>query len=284
MSWSALLQVMAWCLLGTKPLPEPMLTYCQLEQISVKCSGFHLWKCIWKCHLQNICHLSGPRYITSDLEINPIIAYPCRSCTWMLSSSSTMVYSPHSPLTSSGCCSLEWWSASRLGEPYKSKSLLPGWCHDMEALFSSHYWPFVRGIHRSQVDFPSQGPIVWNFGVFFVVCLNKLLNKQSNCGWFEMLQSSCEIAVIHYTLRGFPKIFVKFHFWDGVNNLKFHKNVIKCSYAFWLCSFLWGRNFISVSLLVSFLQSSLIKKVSSPQILLKKGMLQITILSKYHVA
>ena len=30
-SWSTLVQVMAWCLFGTKPLPEPMLTYCQLE-------------------------------------------------------------------------------------------------------------------------------------------------------------------------------------------------------------------------------------------------------------
>ena len=28
---SALVQVMAWCLFGTKPLPEPMMTYCQLE-------------------------------------------------------------------------------------------------------------------------------------------------------------------------------------------------------------------------------------------------------------
>ena len=36
---SALLQVMACCLFGAKPLPEPMMTHCQLdpwEQISVK--------------------------------------------------------------------------------------------------------------------------------------------------------------------------------------------------------------------------------------------------------
>ena len=36
---SALVQVMTWCRRGTKPLPEPMLDYCQLdfwEQISVK--------------------------------------------------------------------------------------------------------------------------------------------------------------------------------------------------------------------------------------------------------
>ena len=28
---SALVQLMAWCLLCTKPLPEPMLPYCQLD-------------------------------------------------------------------------------------------------------------------------------------------------------------------------------------------------------------------------------------------------------------
>ena len=55
---SALVQVMACCLFGTKPLPEPMLTYCQLdcwEQISVKLESkfyhFHSRKCIWNCRL-----------------------------------------------------------------------------------------------------------------------------------------------------------------------------------------------------------------------------------------
>ena len=55
---SALVQVMAWRLFGAKPLPEPMLTYCQLyprEQISVKVElefyHFHSGKCIWKCCL-----------------------------------------------------------------------------------------------------------------------------------------------------------------------------------------------------------------------------------------
>ena len=51
-------QVMACRLFGTKPLPEPMMAYCQLdsqEQISVKFktefSNFHSRKCIWKCRL-----------------------------------------------------------------------------------------------------------------------------------------------------------------------------------------------------------------------------------------
>ena len=56
---SALVQVLACRLFGAKPLPEPMLVYCQLdswEQISVKLGTgfyhFHSRKCIWNCRLQ----------------------------------------------------------------------------------------------------------------------------------------------------------------------------------------------------------------------------------------
>ena len=55
---SALVRVMACRLFGAKPLPEPMLAYCQLdlwEQISVKFElefyHFLFRKCIWNCRL-----------------------------------------------------------------------------------------------------------------------------------------------------------------------------------------------------------------------------------------
>ena len=55
---SSLVQVMACRLFGAKPLPEPMLVYCQLdswEQVSVKLESefyhFQTTKCIWKCCL-----------------------------------------------------------------------------------------------------------------------------------------------------------------------------------------------------------------------------------------
>ena len=55
---SALVPVMACRLFGAKPLPAPMLVYCQLdswEQISVnfesKFYNFHPGKCIWNCRL-----------------------------------------------------------------------------------------------------------------------------------------------------------------------------------------------------------------------------------------
>ena len=57
---SSLVQVMSCRLFGAKPLPEPMMAYCQpdsWEQISVKFKSefchFHSRKCIWKYRLPN---------------------------------------------------------------------------------------------------------------------------------------------------------------------------------------------------------------------------------------
>ena len=47
------------------------------------------------------------------------------------------------------------------------------------------YWPFVRGIHRSTVNFPSQRPVTRSFDGFFYLCLNKQLSKQWWGWWFE---------------------------------------------------------------------------------------------------
>ena len=44
------------------------------------------------------------------------------------------------------------------------------------------YWLFVRGIHRPTVNFPSQRPVTRSFDVFFDMCLNKQLSKQT-WGW-----------------------------------------------------------------------------------------------------
>ena len=45
----------------------------------------------------------------------------------------------------------------------------------------SRYWPFVRGFHRS----PAQRPVTRSFDVFFDLCLNKRLSKQSLGWWLE---------------------------------------------------------------------------------------------------
>ena len=48
-----------------------------------------------------------------------------------------------------------------------------------------HYRFFVRGIHRIRWIPVPKGSIIWCCGVFFVVSQNNLLNKWSNCRWFE---------------------------------------------------------------------------------------------------
>ena len=49
------------------------------------------------------------------------------------------------------------------------------------------YWPFVQGIHRSPVNLPHTGQwrVTWSFALFFDLCLNKRLSKQSWGWWFE---------------------------------------------------------------------------------------------------
>ena len=46
------------------------------------------------------------------------------------------------------------------------------------------YWPFVLRIHRHG-EFPAQRPVTRSFDVYFDLCLNKRLSKQSWGWWFE---------------------------------------------------------------------------------------------------
>ena len=46
------------------------------------------------------------------------------------------------------------------------------------------YWPFVREFLVTG-EFPSQRPVTRSFDVFFDLCLNKQLSKQSWVWWFE---------------------------------------------------------------------------------------------------
>ena len=67
---SALVQVMTCRLFGAKPLPQPILPYCQLdpcEQISMKFKSnykiFHSRICTWKCHCEKAAILSKGRWV-----------------------------------------------------------------------------------------------------------------------------------------------------------------------------------------------------------------------------
>ena len=56
-----------------------------------------------------------------------------------------------------------------------------GQTHEMEA-FST-----LLDLHWSLVDSPHKGTVLQSFDVFFIIDLNKLLNRQSTVWWFEML-------------------------------------------------------------------------------------------------
>ena len=54
----------------------------------------------------------------------------------------------------------------------------------------THYWHFVRGIHRSPVHSPHKGSIVQNIYVNW----NKLFNKKSNCRWAKTTWRPCGVT------------------------------------------------------------------------------------------
>ena len=63
------------------------------------------------------------------------------------------------------------------------------WCRHQMETFSAllaicEVKPLVTG------GFPSQRPVTWSCYVFFGLCLNKCLSKQSRCQWFQMLLCS----------------------------------------------------------------------------------------------
>ena len=63
------------------------------------------------------------------------------------------------------------------------------------------YWPLVRGIHQSLVDSPHKGQ--WHSDIFFYLCLNEQLSKQSRRWWSEMPSPSlwryCHVMVLQWT-------------------------------------------------------------------------------------
>ena len=86
------------------------------------------------------------------------------------------------------------------------------YCRDMEML--SALLAFCGSRHKK--------PVTWSFGVLSIVSLNKLLNKQSICMWFETLTCSGYLDVRSWAnLRSLP-LSLQWHHngRDGVSNLQ----------------------------------------------------------------
>ena len=83
----------------------------------------------------------------------------------------------------------------------------------------------MRGIHRSPVDSPHKGPVMWSFDVFFfffTASLNTLLNNQLGCQWYEMPWCSWDIRVMmptaDITASNFTEICSSGHNWVSISS------------------------------------------------------------------
>ena len=67
-------------------------------------------------------------------------------------------------------------------------AIIPWWRHGMEAF--SALFALCAGNWPVPGEFPTQRPVTRSFDVFFDMCLNKRLSKQSRGWWFETLSHS----------------------------------------------------------------------------------------------
>ena len=64
------------------------------------------------------------------------------------------------------------------------------------------------------MDSPHKGHVMHSFDVFFVVSLNKLLNKQSDYQWFEMPWGPYDIALMTTSISMVPVSFEILYFYN----------------------------------------------------------------------
>ena len=80
-----------------------------------------------------------------------------------------MIYNTNETVSVRG--KLSWWLLWHMHDDVMGRKRFP------------HQWPFVRGIHRSLLDFPHEWPGPQSFDNVFVICLIKLANDT----WQETL-------------------------------------------------------------------------------------------------
>ena len=87
-------------------------------------------------------------------------------------------------------------------------------------LFGNAYWSFVRGIHRSSVDSPHIRSAMRIFGVFFLVGMNKGLNKQSSWKWLKTTWRSGEV-----TTMGILEIYLNYNSQHAMCSLSYLQSI-----------------------------------------------------------
>ena len=89
-------------------------------------------------------------------------------------------------------------------------------CHELhdDVIKWNHfprYWTLCAGNSPVPGEFPSQKPVTWSFDIFFDLCLNKRLCKQSWCWWFETppdsLRRHSNVTTPHEAINPVPKTY-----------------------------------------------------------------------------
>ena len=115
----------------------------------------------------------------------------------------------------------------------RAQQAITWWCHDMKKL--STLLALCKGNHHSLVVPFTKGwqcgkcfhtkTIMDGFNVFFVVSINKLLNKQSSLQWFEMPWGSCYITVMDNSERWYLRSELRSQFLQIHYSSKNYKNM-----------------------------------------------------------
>ena len=88
--------------------------------------------------------------------------------------------------------------------------------------------PFVKEFHNTLVDSPHRGPVMQSFSVSFVVSLNKLLNQQLCCWWFERL-CHCKVTYLCHIMIVLQNIIFCYFVYISV---WIHTHVTKPTFSF----------------------------------------------------
>ena len=112
-----------------------------------------------------------------------------------------------------------------LSEPIISQGsillCLPWLRHQMKTF--PLYWPLCEGYPTVTGGFPSQRPVSWSLDIFFDLCLNKRLSKQSRRRSLEKPSRSfkCRCKVSRFNLDG-NFVLMLFYSWPSYSNRRLH--------------------------------------------------------------
>ena len=75
---------------------------------------------------------------------------------------------------------------------------IPTWRQAVISAASNFMSGRIISFTRPQCASPHKATVIRNFDIFYVVNLNKLINKQSSWWWFQTPRTSCDITIVKF--------------------------------------------------------------------------------------